>query len=402
MLYSFEDIFYPITKNIFFEEYYEKKPLFISKESNGFLYSNIFTLDDLDRFISESKMIWPYVRLVKGGQTISPTEYTQNEIVHNSYNVEGIIDKEKLFFYFLEGYTIIFNSLDKSSYKLLILRHLFEKELGVNAQVNLYLTPKKSQGFKAHWDTHDVFIFQISGSKEWNIYNSPMELPSHRQTYNGECSNVKPKEKIKLKEGDLLYLPRGFVHEAFSSDEISLHITLGIKPILNIDILNMIFSSIDEKLFFRKSIFSDKISGIENLKEKFIEEVLEFLKQQDFSNIIDLLKNKQERKKPFDLRHRLNSCHILDSLNLDSEIIIKENLYYIKSDKNEKLEIRFNNKTIKFPLFIGQIIEYIEKTGIVKISELLKFIDEDGLFVFCKKLIEEGFFTICFTNDNGK
>ena len=34
-------------------------------------------------------------------------------------------------------------------------------------QINAYITPPENQGFAAHYDTHDVFVLQVSGSKRW-------------------------------------------------------------------------------------------------------------------------------------------------------------------------------------------------------------------------------------------
>ena len=38
-------------------------------------------------------------------------------------------------------------------------------------------------GFKAHFDTHDVFVLQIEGCKRWTLYDTPIELPLRGQEY---------------------------------------------------------------------------------------------------------------------------------------------------------------------------------------------------------------------------
>jgi hypothetical protein len=43
---------------------------------------------------------------------------------------------------------------------------------------------------------------------------------------------------LKLLPGDLLFIPRGWVHDAESEDEASLHITLGLHPPMGHDLLS--------------------------------------------------------------------------------------------------------------------------------------------------------------------
>src|SRR6185295_12103641 len=87
-----------------------------------------------------------------------------------------------------------------------------------------------AQGFSAHYDTHDVFILQAAGSKHWRLYGSSVQLPlaSTPYPYPGPDAG-KPSADFVLRAGDVLYIPRGHVHDALTSDSISLHVTLGIN-----------------------------------------------------------------------------------------------------------------------------------------------------------------------------
>lgn len=99
----------------------------------------------------------------------------------------------------------------------------------------LYWTPRASRAVRAHSDDQDVFILQLEGSKAWNVYGSPIELPYS----NEQLGKVRPVDKstlgppllrAELQPGSVLYLPRGFVHEASATDAGgSLHITLTVQ-----------------------------------------------------------------------------------------------------------------------------------------------------------------------------
>jgi hypothetical protein len=82
-------------------------------------------------------------------------------------------------------------------------------ELGHPCQANAYLTPPGSQGFAVHSDSHDVFVFQTAGTKDWEVDGDP----------------------LLMEPGLSLYLPTGTPHAARAQDAVSLHVTLGINQL---------------------------------------------------------------------------------------------------------------------------------------------------------------------------
>ena len=94
---------------------------------------------------------------------------------------------------------------------------------------NLYLTPEGAQGFDAHFDTHEVFVLQLEGAKQWRLFGSPRPLPLVDERFDVPKDQLGPPREVRLEAGDLLYIPRGFVHEAFTSEQASLHLTVGVN-----------------------------------------------------------------------------------------------------------------------------------------------------------------------------
>lgn len=71
-------------------------------------------------------------------------------------------------------------------------------------------------GLAPHYDDVEVFVLQLEGSKNWNLYNVMKELPS---TYSPDFEKSKlgkPEYSFNLQQGDFLYFPRGTIHEAYS------------------------------------------------------------------------------------------------------------------------------------------------------------------------------------------
>ncbi|KAD6454536.1 hypothetical protein E3N88_09242 [Mikania micrantha] len=113
--------------------------------------------------------------------------------------------------------------------------------------VNMYLTPPNSQGLARHRDDHCVLVCQIRGVKRWKIFPNPCpQLPRLYENVDYlvdlDCENgdemIDGYKEFLLREGDILYIPRGFPHEACTimdnderdgNAEFSLHLTLAIE-----------------------------------------------------------------------------------------------------------------------------------------------------------------------------
>ena len=99
-----------------------------------------------------------------------------------------------------------------------------EEALGGKVQANLYLSSKRKQGFRAHFDFHDVFAIHVMGEKTWTVFKGMAEHPIKHPVFEGW-----PKERheqlkgelwreVRMSPGDLLYLPRGQYHYALADD----------------------------------------------------------------------------------------------------------------------------------------------------------------------------------------
>ncbi|KAL6977808.1 hypothetical protein U1Q18_026593 [Sarracenia purpurea var. burkii] len=112
-----------------------------------------------------------------------------------------------------------------------------------SAGVNMYLTPPNSQGLPRHRDDHCVLICQLYGVKKWTIFpQSSLQLPRLYEPVGSLCETERltadGSNHFLLREGDILYIPRGFFHEACTVVDndgpsktagFSLHLTLAIE-----------------------------------------------------------------------------------------------------------------------------------------------------------------------------
>src|ERR687889_1536081 len=126
------------------------------------------SLDDADRLLTASALRTPTVRVVEDGSVLPSSAYTRSATLAGAA-LSGLVDGRKVLALFGEGATVVLQGLHRYWPPLTELVRGLELALGHPCQANAYLTPPGSQGFARHSDTHDVFVFQTHGRKQWTI-----------------------------------------------------------------------------------------------------------------------------------------------------------------------------------------------------------------------------------------
>ena len=142
---------------------------------------------------------------------------------------------DSLFAPYLNGCSVVLNHGDLVSPWIAALCQDLQKTFP-HAYANCYLTPPNSQAVPPHADDRDVLVIQLVGSKDWRVYqNVPVPFPyPHEQV--GKQGLPVPTEILEgptallttMRPGDVLYMPRGFVHEASCSRQLSFHVTVAL------------------------------------------------------------------------------------------------------------------------------------------------------------------------------
>ncbi|MCB1396814.1 MAG: hypothetical protein H6898_10095 [Rhodobacter sp.] len=218
----------PITPEQFFSEYFEKKHLVIRRGTPDY-YGPLLTVADIDRVLTTTMLPVEDMNMVNNGTRIEAEEYSMPS---------GFVDPVRAAQQFSTGGTIILPGLHRRLPNLAAYCRDLETVFSCDLQTNIYFTPDNAQGFKTHYDSHDVIVLQTHGSKTWKIYDSPMVLPLRSQAFDPkgfEAGNVI--DTFVLNAGDMCYIPRGVVHDAIATDEMSLHVTTGLLTPRWIDLL---------------------------------------------------------------------------------------------------------------------------------------------------------------------
>lgn len=188
----------------------------------------------------------PRLRLVRNGAFAAKNAYLRYE----GGKIPFVVP-EKLSQQLRDGYTLIIDAVDDMADGVMQLAEDFERVLHESVQVNMYAGWREQQGFNRHCDTHDVVVLQVYGKKYWRIYEGGRPHPLKDDI---APNDVKPDKVVwegTLEDGDVLYIPRGWWHEASGVGEVTLHLTFGIHQRNGVNLLHWMADQLRASVDFR-------------------------------------------------------------------------------------------------------------------------------------------------------
>jgi ribosomal protein L16 Arg81 hydroxylase len=227
MLGTLADLLAPVSCPEFLEVFRARKRLHITA-SDPTRAETLFSWRDIDTLLS-GHALDENVRIMRDGVRIPRHMYTSNE--GEQFNVRAFHDLLP------QGVSVVVDNIHRSIPRLGQLSAAIEREMGINTNVNAYVSFSKGGAFKPHWDIMDVLVVQVHGSKKWHIWNAEVPHPVERADRTKVNASVAPDQEIGLAPGDVLFIPRGEPHRAAVSAERSAHLTIGLLSPTGIDFL---------------------------------------------------------------------------------------------------------------------------------------------------------------------
>jgi len=227
----------------FYKDYFEKKPLVVTAASkkNKSGYSELLSLGSIKALTEKNSMYY--------GRDLNVTKYEKGEDgvkrritldkISEDDNYDGdelggvLVENSELWSNYDDGCTIRLLCPHKYNDAIQSLLSTLELEFHCMVGANAYLTPPRSaQGFAPHYDDIDAYCLQLQGSKRWKVYKPKVKLPrtSSEDFTTENLEGMEPVLDVTLEEGDLLYMPRGWIHQACTprdNNQHSLHLTIS-------------------------------------------------------------------------------------------------------------------------------------------------------------------------------
>ncbi len=392
----FESLIQPLDVEEFFLDYWEKKILYIPRDETGY-YNEILSIDDVNDYLSRTDIRYPHIRLVNQGKELPLADYSY-DYTYGENVFQGTIDMDKLYHIYNNGATISFQLLQQSIAKLSRFSNSIERYLRFPTQTNLFLTPPTSQGFTAHYDTHSFFILHLHGSKTWKLYDAPYKLPllRHRE-YDDEADLTdSPVQEITLSAGDFMYVPRGVYHEALTSTETALQITLGIFPYTWVDILQKAIDGLaDRNIELRKAPrnYTDHLPEDLDIQKSFSQILRIIENETDVAKVLEEMISKTYSRQIVDTQNRLDDLQRLDGTTRNT-VYVWRDIYAAVLSNNGRITLTFYDKQFDLPNIAASEIESILSKKRFKISDLKGDLNKESRNALIHMLVKEGLLTI--------
>jgi ribosomal protein L16 Arg81 hydroxylase len=388
---SFEWLIDPITPETFFAEYYERKPLVIRSKDRA-KFAPLLSVEAIDRYLAGTVPAYPHVFLVDAARDLDPEDYSFPD-------AGGRLDLPRAYQLFDSGSTISLSQLHERIPELAALCRSVERTFSSHFQTNIYLSPRSAQGFKTHFDTHDVFALQCSGSKHWTIYENGettgVELPLQGQGFESERHIPGPVlEEFTLNAGDVLYCPRGVLHAARSTDEVSLHITLGLMGRTWADVM---IEAISEACLaspaFRAHLpvgFASPGFDKRQAEATFAALIETFARNARLAPILERFAESFVTSRRPAFQGCLQELDSAPQIAADSRLVARPHLVHLLHEEEDKIVILFGSTQITLPSFTREAVESALSGEPFSVSDLPGGLDEAGKIVLARRLIKEG------------
>jgi bifunctional lysine-specific demethylase and histidyl-hydroxylase NO66 len=360
----------PFPVETFLAEHWERTPLVVPRAEEG-RFDDLLSERDVERLVTETGLRTPAFRLVKAGETVGG--YTTN-LPWRPSAFTGVADVRRVLREFERGATIVLQGLHHLWLPLARYCRGLEAFLGHPVQANAYYTPAGSQGLPVHHDTHEVITLQVAGEKRWLVYEPVLELPLKDQRYRSELGEPgEPVLDVTARAGDTLYLPRGWLHQAMTTDSDSLHITVGVNVRRWVDEARAELDAAEHDLEFRRTIDGPEPPALPSLDP-------------DAARARARARFVRTRRPILD--GQLSELRSLPSLGADDELVRRDTVI---ADLHGTT-LTFEGRTLRFPERLAAELEFLVTTeDPFTAADLPGELDAAGRLVLVRRLVREGF-----------
>lgn len=216
----FEWLLAPLPPDHFYRRLWEREAVLVRRQDRSY-YEGLFSTADLDSMLRYED--------VQFGQHLDAARYVDGR--RETLNPPGRALPAAAWSLYRAGCSLRLLCPQAFSPTVWQFLAVLQEQFGSMAGSNVYLTPPDSQGFAPHYDDIEAFVLQLEGRKLWRVYRprDPSEELALTSSPNFSQEDLgEPVLQTVLEPGDLLYFPRGFIHQAECQDGVhSLHLTLS-------------------------------------------------------------------------------------------------------------------------------------------------------------------------------
>jgi lysine-specific demethylase/histidyl-hydroxylase NO66 len=234
-MHSLDELLHPITPDRFMADYYGRKPLHIPAEA-GAPKAALTGWAEFNALLSQTLNWTPNtLKLVMNGAGIPPEFYCEEVDSQAGRMLRPSPAKVEVFL--STGASLVANDVHTLTPAMRALSTVLARAFAGKVGANAYLSFGGVRAFATHFDLHEVFAVQVEGEKIWRLYENRADNPVAFDVADDqmlawfERNRGPAMTDVHMKPGDVLYLPRGWYHDALAQPGASLHVTWSVTPL---------------------------------------------------------------------------------------------------------------------------------------------------------------------------
>ena len=384
----------------FAEAYWGRQPLLTRADElagpDGF--TDLLSPDAVDELLSERGLRTPFLRVADKGTVLPASSYTGGGGAGAEIG-DQVID-DKVMRLYADGATLVLQGLHRIWPPLIDYARRLGEELRQPLQVNAYLTPAGNKGFATHYDTHDVFVLQVDGTKRWRIHEPVLPQPLERQAWGGRADEVGAVADgpatldVVLAPGDALYLPRGWLHSAQAQGERSLHLTFGVRALTRYAVVEELLQLAAEDQRLRATLpYAMDVADPQAVAPELtatVSALREWLLTADPATIAARLRDRAwPAKRPAQVRP-LAQLAFAEQLGPDDRITVREGLrWQLHEEGADKVVLVLTGRTLRFPAYCAAAVRTALDGGVHRVGDLPQLDDDEDRLVLARRLLRE-------------
>ena len=382
---------------VFAAEYWGQKPLLSRASELGQDFSDLFSAGAADELVADRALRTPFARMANEGTVLASDRFTSG----GGYGAEvsDQLNGDKVLHEFTDGSTLVLQGLHRSWRPLAEFTRQLIADIGHPIQVNAYITPASSRGFDAHYDVHDVFVIQIAGEKRWTIHEPVYRDPLADEPWSDhrdavvERAATAPYLVETFAPGDVLYLPRGWIHSATALGDYSIHLTIGVAAHTRAELAQRMISRLKSSPALRAGLpmGAERLTAtaLQDIVREASAELIELLSGDDFADDIAA-----EAAADFEKGFRAEPVHPLavvdatNALTADSVVAWRRGLPSRVVRVGKRVTIPQATRPVSLPIEAAPAVEALAMGDPIRVGDLPE-LDAESALVVARRLVRE-------------